>query len=148
MARNRATVLRPAQHLEDTQAPLPAISRNMVVCLNKEDLSQPDLWLTSSLQANSLANKALMVAHQHSHQPNTRIPRWDTGDLPVLVAMAVAPSRPPMHSGVLPLPKTLGTDLVATRGDRHEIPSLEQDAVPTIASPLREFGSLSPGAFS
>ena len=148
MAPSRATVPRPAQPPEDIQAPHPLISRNMAVCLNNQDLNQPDLWLTSSLQANSLANKALMVAPQLSHLPSIRIPRWATGDLPALAAMDVALSRLLMLSGVLPQPKTSGTDSVATRGNRHVMPSPDQDAVAIIACPLGGLGTSSPGALS
>jgi hypothetical protein len=148
MGPNRGTVPRPARHLEDIQALHPLISRNMVVCLNNKDLNQPDLWLTSSLQANSLANKALMVVRQPSRQPSIRIHRWATAGLPALAAMAVALSRLPMLSGVLPQPKISGTDLVATRGNWHLMPCLDRDAIGIIACLLREFGTSSPGTLS
>lgn len=148
MAHNKPTVPRPAQHREGIRARHPLISRNMVVCLNNKDLNQPDLWLTSSLQASSLANKALMVAPQPSHRPSTRTLKWAMGGLPVLVGTAVALSRRPTLSGVLPRPKTSGTDLVATRDNRQMMPSLSQVAIPITACPLRDFlRTLYPGAF-
>ena len=139
MAHNKPTVLRLAQHREGIRARHPLISRNMVVCLNNKDLNQPDLWLTSSLQASSLANKALMVVLQPSHQPNTRTLKWAMGALPVLVGTAVVLSRRPMLSGVLLRPKTSGTDLVATKDNRHMMPSLGQVAIPITACLLRDF---------
>ena len=88
----------------------------MVVCLNNQDLNQPDRWLTSSLQASSLASKADMVAHQRSHQANTRTSRWVTEVLPALVAMAVVLSRLQMLNGLPLLPKTLETDFGGYQG--------------------------------
>ena len=147
MAPNRPIVRRVVQHLEAIQALRPLISRNTVVCLNNQDLNQPDLWLTSSLQASSLASKAVMVARQLSHQASIRIHRWGTGVPPAPVATAVVLSSLQMLSGLPLQPKTLGTDLVATKDNQHMMPMLPSGCISCIASPLQEFGTSSPGAF-
>ena len=115
---SKATAPKAAQHLADTQEHHPLISLNMVVCLNNQDLNQPDRWLTSSLQANSLVSKADMVDHLPNLQVNTLTSRWAMEVLPAPAAMAVVLSRLPMLSGVPPLPRALETDLVDIRAKR------------------------------
>lgn len=102
---NKATVLKLARPLVDTQEPRPLISLNMVVCLNSKDLSQPDRWLTNSLQLNILVSKVDMAHLQLSRRDNIRISKWDTEVLPVLVATAAVLSRLQMLNGVRPPPK-------------------------------------------
>ena len=114
MDRNKATALKADQPL-GTQELHPLISLNMVVCLNNQDLSQPDRWLTSSLQASFLVNKADMVALQRNHQDNIPTSRWVMEDLPVLVAMVAVLNRLQMLNGVRLLLKALETDSVAIR---------------------------------
>ena len=116
---NRVTVRKAARLLEDTQELHPLIFLNMVVCLNNQDLNQPDRWLTSSLQASFLVSKADMVDHLPSLLANTLTSKWDMEVLLALVAMAVVPSRPPMLNGVPQLVKPLGTASVATRDKQH-----------------------------
>jgi hypothetical protein len=87
----------------------------MVVCLNNQDLNQPDRWLTSSLQASFLVNKADMVDHLPSLLANTLISRWDMRVLLALVVMVVALSRPPTLNGARRPAKLLETASVATK---------------------------------
>lgn len=113
---NKATVLK-LDRLPDILEPRLLISLNMVVCHNNQDLSQPDRWLTNSLQASFLVNKVAMALHQPSLQVNIKIRRWVMEDLPVLEAMAVV-SRLRMHNGAPLQLKALETGLVATRDNR------------------------------
>jgi hypothetical protein len=115
---NKVTVLKAVQLLEDTQELHPLIFLNMVVCLNNQDLNQPDRWLTSSLQASSLVSKADMVDHLPSLLANTQTSKWDTEDLLALVVTAVALSRLPMLNGVPQLAKPLETASVVTRDNQ------------------------------
>jgi hypothetical protein len=112
---NKVTVLKAVQPLVDIQEPHPLISLNMVVCLNNQDLNPPDRWLTSSLQASSLVNKAVMVLHLPNLQANIRISKWVMVVLPALVAMVVVLSRLRILNGVRPLPKASAMVSVATR---------------------------------
>jgi len=116
---SKATVPKAVQPLVDTQELHPPISLNMVVCLNNQDLNQPDRWLTSSLQASSLVSKADMVDRPPNLLVNTLTSRWVTEVLLALVVMAVVLSKHPMLNGVPPLPKALETDLVDTRDKQN-----------------------------
>jgi hypothetical protein len=97
---NKDTVPKAVQPLVDIQELLPLISLSMVVCLNSQDLNQPDRWLTNSLQASSLVNKAVMVLLQLSLQVNIQTHKWDTVALQALVATVVVPSKHRMLNGV------------------------------------------------
>jgi hypothetical protein len=112
---SKATVPKAVQLLVDTQEHHPLISLNMVVCLNNQDLNQPDRWLTSSLQASSLVSKADMGDHLFNLPANILTSRWAMEVLLALVGMAVVLSKPPMLNGVPLLRKASETDLVDTR---------------------------------
>jgi hypothetical protein len=114
---NKATVLKRARPLADTQEPRPLISLNMVVCLNNKDLSQPDRWLILSLQANILVSKVDMARLQLSHQDNIQISKWDTEVLPVLVGTAAVLSQSQMLNGVRPPLKALEMVSAVIRDD-------------------------------
>ena len=116
---NKATVPKAVPHLADTQALPPLISLNMVVCLNNQDLNQPDRWLTNSLQASSLVSKADMVDHLPNLLANILTSRWAMEVLPALVVMVAVLSRPPMlNNGVPQLAKPLETASVVTRDEK------------------------------
>jgi hypothetical protein len=120
MVRNKDTALKADRTL-DTQELHPLISLNMVVCLNNQDLNQPDRWLTSSLQASFLVSKAGMEVLQPSHPDNILTSRWVTEDLLALVAMAVALSRLQTPNGVPLQPKALEMVLVAIRDNSRAV---------------------------
>lgn len=135
--RQASTVLRQAiapkvVRTLDTQEHHPLISLNMVVCLNNQDLNQPDRWLINSLQASMLVSKVVMVARQPSPQ-RTEISKWDMEALLVLVAMVVVLSKLLLLNGAPLPPKALTMALVAIRASLHTIffvPYRERD--PTV----------------
>ncbi len=101
----------------DTQELHPLISLNMVVCLNNQDLNQPDQWLTSSLQASFLVSKLDTVDRQHNLLVNILPSKWGTAVLLALEVMAVVASKPLMLRGVLLLPRALEMGSVDTKGE-------------------------------
>jgi hypothetical protein len=113
---NKAIALKVDQLLEDIQEHLQLISLNMVVCLRNKDLNQPDRWLTSSPQASSLVNKAVMVDHQPSHLLNMATNKWPMVVLPARVVMVVA-SRLQTPNGALHQPKASAMASVVTKAN-------------------------------
>jgi hypothetical protein len=102
---SKLTVPKAVQLPVVTQEPHLLISLNMVVCLNNQDPNQPDRWLTRSLQANSLVNKADTVDHLLNLLVNTPPSRWVMEALLALAVMAVVLSRHLMLNGAPPLLK-------------------------------------------
>jgi hypothetical protein len=149
MALNKDTVLKLVQLLADIQEPHPVISRNTVVCLNNQDLNQPDRWLINSLQANSQVSKEVMVPHLLNLQLSTKINQWATELLPVLVVTAAVLSRLPMLNGVPQLPKALETDSAAIKDDTGpSLPPLRRMGFFTLHDFSRICGILILGTFS
>jgi hypothetical protein len=128
MVRNKATALKVDKRPVILEH-LPLTSLNMVVCPNKEDLNQPDRWLTSNRQPNMVVNRDT-VAHHNSHQRVTEAShQWAMEDklLPVLVDMGVV-NKPPSHNGPsLLLLKALLEDTQDTskvRGRYQHVPAM------------------------
>jgi len=119
---NKATAHKAAPLLEAIQELHLPISHNMVVCLSNRDLNQPDRWLTSSLQANSLVNKAVMVVRPNP-QVNMPIRKWDTEVLPALVDMAAGNQHLMLNGVHLPL-KALEMALEVTKDNSLAPPSV------------------------
>lgn len=99
MALNKVIALKVGQP-RDIRELLLRTSRSMVVCLNKQDLNQPDRWLTSNPQA-SMGSKAHMVDHLSNHQLDMEANQWDT-EVPLLPApeAMVAASQLPTLNGL------------------------------------------------
>jgi hypothetical protein len=88
----------------------------MVVCLHKLDLSQPVQCPLSSLQANFLVSKVVMVDPPPNPQVNMLVSKWDMVVLPALVAMA-AVSQPRILNGVLLQLRALAMALAVIRAN-------------------------------